>query len=48
VFDPERAVARRSAFGGTAPDSVREQLALARQAVQLQNQREVKNERNMS
>jgi argininosuccinate lyase len=38
VFDPEGAVARRSAFGGTAPDSVREQLALARQAVQSQIQ----------
>ena len=33
VFDPERAIARRSAWGGTAPDAVREQLALARQVV---------------
>ena len=33
VFDPERAIARRSAFGGTAPDAVREQLTLARQLV---------------
>jgi len=33
VFDPERAIARRSAWGGTAPDAVREQLALAKQVV---------------
>jgi argininosuccinate lyase len=38
VFDPEHAVARRSAFGGTAPDAVREQLALARQVVSLKYQ----------
>jgi argininosuccinate lyase len=35
VFDPERAIARRSAFGGTAPQAVREQLALAKQVISM-------------
>jgi argininosuccinate lyase len=30
VFDFEQSVARRSAFGGTAPEAVREQIALAK------------------
>jgi len=38
VFDPERSIARRSAFGGTAPDAVQEQLALARQVVNRQSE----------
>jgi argininosuccinate lyase len=33
VFDPERAVARRSALGGTAPAAVQQQLIFAKQAV---------------
>jgi argininosuccinate lyase len=33
VFDPERAIARRSAFGGTAPQAVRKQLDLAKQVI---------------
>ncbi len=55
VFDPERAIAWRSAFGGTAPQAVREQLDLARRAVespipntQYPKYREVKDERNVS
>ena len=36
VFDPERAIARRSALGGTAPEAVREQLALAKQVINNQ------------
>ncbi len=32
VFDPQRSIARRRAFGGTARPAVEEQLALARQA----------------
>ena len=31
VFDYEQSVARRAAFGGTAPEAVREQIALARE-----------------
>ena len=38
VFDPERAVARRSAFGGTAPEAVREQLDLAKQVIESQSE----------
>jgi argininosuccinate lyase len=38
VFDPERALARRSAFGGTAPGAVQQQLALARQVVNHQSE----------
>jgi len=34
ALDPERAIARRTAFGGTAPQAVREQLDLARRAVE--------------
>ena len=37
VFEPERAIARRSAFGGTAPEAVQEQLALARRMVNRQS-----------
>ena len=33
VFDPERAIARRSAFGGTAPKAVKDQVALAKQVI---------------
>ena len=33
VFDLERALARRSAFGGTAPQAVREQLESARKVI---------------
>ncbi len=33
VFDPERAIARRSALGGTAPEAVQDQLALAKQVI---------------
>ena len=32
VFDLERAIARRSALGGTAPQAVREQLESAKQS----------------
>jgi argininosuccinate lyase len=33
VFDLERALARRAALGGTAPQAVREQLDLAKQVI---------------
>jgi len=33
VFDPERALARRAASGGTAPEAVREQLNLAKKVI---------------
>ena len=33
VFDPERAIARRSALGGTAPEAVQQQLARAKRVV---------------
>jgi argininosuccinate lyase len=33
VFDPALSTARRSAFGGTAPQAVRQQITLAKQAV---------------
>jgi argininosuccinate lyase len=34
VFDPQRSLARRATFGGTAPEAVAQQLKLARQALQ--------------
>ena len=34
VFDPKRCVSLRNGMGGTAPEAVREQLKLARQAIQ--------------
>jgi len=34
VFDPQRSLARRATFGGTAPRAVEQQLRLARQALQ--------------
>jgi argininosuccinate lyase len=34
VFDPKRSLARRATFGGTAPQAVKQQLQLARQALQ--------------
>lgn len=34
IFDPQRAVARRAAFGGTAPGAVQEQIALAHSRVE--------------
>jgi argininosuccinate lyase len=34
VFDPERSLARRATFGGTAPQAVKQQLRLAQQALQ--------------
>jgi argininosuccinate lyase len=40
VFDPERSLARRATFGGTAPLVVKQQLQLAQQALQ-QTQKEV-------
>jgi argininosuccinate lyase len=33
VFDPERAIARRAAFGGTAPEAVQTQLDLAKRSL---------------
>jgi argininosuccinate lyase len=37
VFDLERALARRAAWGGTAPQAVREQLELAKKVVTINN-----------
>jgi argininosuccinate lyase len=34
VFDPRRSVGRRNAFGGTAPDAVREQLREAKEVLE--------------
>jgi argininosuccinate lyase len=39
VFDLERALARRSALGGTSPQAVREQLELAKKVVPINNQK---------
>ncbi len=33
VFDPQESVSRRKVFGGTAPEAVREQIRLAREAL---------------
>jgi len=37
VFDLERALARRAAWGGTAPQAVREQLELAKKVIAINN-----------
>jgi len=39
VFDLERALARRAAWGGTAPQAVREQLELAKKVIAINNQK---------
>jgi argininosuccinate lyase len=38
IFDPERALARRAAYGGTAPEAVRIQLQEAREKLALARQ----------
>jgi hypothetical protein len=34
VFNPRRSISRRNAIGGTAPEAVASQLALAQQVVE--------------